>query len=382
MYWSDENRTRDCTGGADCDNGLLPFCPNDGNIGTTFYASDPSGTSLDDCATPSVLPDGIYILGSFGGGAGDTDEFDQHVIAHEFGHYFEDRFGRSDSIGGDHQFAERLDLRLAFGEGWGNAFSAMTLNDPEYRDSAGGISQDGGFNLETGISSAEGWFSEFSVGEFLWDVFDNNTAPGESGDNVALGFTPIYDVMTGEQVDTDALTSIFSFANALRDENGSQAGAINNLLSAEGIGGNDEFGTGETNDGGIPVSLPVYSTVSLGGAGQAYVCSSGAAGITDLNKLGNLRLVLFQNDAQRTVQIRANGITNNASQDAAANPDIYIYRRGAVVATGTSADSNATTRRVETVNTTLAQGTYVIEVYDADLTTSSRPRCMNLSVIG
>ena len=85
---------------------------------------------------PQTNPDGIYILGDFTALGGDTDEFDQSVIAHEFGHYVEDRFGRSDSIGGDHGgSATLLDLRVAFGEGWGNAFSGMVLGDPIYRDS-------------------------------------------------------------------------------------------------------------------------------------------------------------------------------------------------------------------------------------------------------
>ncbi|MDY6948525.1 MAG: hypothetical protein SXG53_22720, partial [Pseudomonadota bacterium] len=164
LFWSDQNRTDDGSSS-------WRFCPNTGDIGTSFYFSDPSNTTTDDCAQAALLPGGIYILGDFASGNGDTDEFDAHVIAHEFGHYFEDRFSRSDSIGGEHRGGDRLDLRVAFAEGWGNAFGAMSLGDPQYRDSSAGISQDFGFNLETGTSLNEGWFSEASVGEFLWDVF-------------------------------------------------------------------------------------------------------------------------------------------------------------------------------------------------------------------
>ena len=60
----------------------------------------------------------------------DTDEFDQHVIAHEFGHYIEANFSRADNIGGAHAIGDKLDIRVAFGEGFGYAFSAMVLNDP------------------------------------------------------------------------------------------------------------------------------------------------------------------------------------------------------------------------------------------------------------
>ncbi|MEM9843115.1 MAG: hypothetical protein AAF767_10700, partial [Pseudomonadota bacterium] len=64
----------------------------------------------------------------------DTDEYDIHVVVHEFGHYFEDQLSRSDSPGGSHSLNDRLDARLAFSEGWGNAFAGMILDDPNYRD--------------------------------------------------------------------------------------------------------------------------------------------------------------------------------------------------------------------------------------------------------
>jgi hypothetical protein len=48
----------------------------------------------------------------------DTDEFDQHVIAHEFGHYIEHNFSRADNIGGSHGLGDKLDIRVAFGEGF------------------------------------------------------------------------------------------------------------------------------------------------------------------------------------------------------------------------------------------------------------------------
>ena len=67
--------------------------------------------------------------------AEDTDEFDQHVVAHEFGHYIELNFSRADNIGGAHGLGDKLDIRVAFGEGFGYAFAAIVLNDPVARDS-------------------------------------------------------------------------------------------------------------------------------------------------------------------------------------------------------------------------------------------------------
>ncbi len=381
LFWSEDNKGTDT------------FCPDTGDIGTSFYFRDPSRETTDGCAGAQrpPLPDGIYILGYFAEDAlGDTDEYDAHVIAHEFGHYFEDRFSRSDSIGGQHQIGDRLDLRVAFGEGWGNAFGAMSLNDPQYRDSSRGVSQDFGFNLESDQGAAEGWFSETSVGEFLWDVFDS-TADG--GDNVALGFTPIYTVMTTDQVDTDALTSIYSFATALRSQNSGSAGAIANLLNNEDIESTpDAFGTGETNNGGDidPRALPVYGELVLNQL-QSGVCSVSFAGSKDPieepeanpNKLGNHRFFRFVNNTTRLVTIRAQGAaaptpTPLAPTVPATDPDIYVFRQGELALAGTSTGTS-----VETVSGELAAGTYIIDVSDFDTAgTNQPPRCMTVSITG
>ena len=192
------------------------------------------------------LRDGIYILGDFRG-SGDTDEFDQHVIAHEFGHYFEDRFSRSDSIGGDHGGGDRLDLRVAFGEGWGNAFSrhgAATIRSTAIRSQA--CSQEFGFNLETDDRHGnEGWFSEvLGRRDPLGPVRLRPTRPG---DTVALGFAPMFAVDDRRTGDTDALTSIFSFCDgAAQRECRQRPRRSTTCSSGEEISGTDEFGAGET----------------------------------------------------------------------------------------------------------------------------------------
>ncbi len=65
---------------------------------------------------------GAYIYSETGG---DTDEFDDDVLYHEFAHYFFDAFSRDDSLGGCHLLSSKdLDLRLAWSEGWGDFFPA------------------------------------------------------------------------------------------------------------------------------------------------------------------------------------------------------------------------------------------------------------------
>ena len=119
-----------------------------GQIDTTSYFS----------ASEFGPPAGIYVLGDENT---DTDEYDQHVMVHEFQHFLEDSIMRSESPAGPHSINERLDLRLAFSEGFANAFSAMVLNDPLYRDSFG-LRQSQGFslNFEDNDFVPAGWFNE------------------------------------------------------------------------------------------------------------------------------------------------------------------------------------------------------------------------------
>jgi hypothetical protein len=368
LFWSDQNRAT-----------VNRFCPDEGDIGTSSYIVFSQG-ERDSCGQTNS--DGIYVLGDFAGGAGDTDEFDQSVIAHEFGHYLEDRFGRSDSLGGEHGNDIPLDLRVAFGEGWGNAFSGMVLGSPIYRDSQQGMQAEFAVDMEAdgdaGDGLTEGWFSEFSVGEILWDLFDSTN---EAGDDVALGFAPLFAVETGAQVTTDALTSIFTFTSGLRAANPGSLAAINSLLSGEGISTTDEFGTDEDNDGdpnNATGVLPVYDDI-VRNAGPKPVCSRSPFGDVSTNKLGNRVFLRFNNDAARPVTITATGASNGNDTVPATDPDIFVLRRGVLAALGVDTGSSETIDQVP-----LQPGLYIIEVYDfaLDEVVNPQPRCMTVSVTG
>lgn len=364
LFWSPNNRPT-----------VGRFCPDDGDIGTSSYIVF-SANERDDCNNTNV--DGIYILGDFANGNGDTDEFDQSVIAHEFGHYVEDRFARSDSIGGDHGAAETpLDLRVAFGEGWGNAFSGMVLNNSVYRDSQQGVQAEFSIDLETDDTLNEGWFSEISVGEILWDLFDPANEPGDS---VALGFPPLFAVMTGVETTTDAMTSIFTFITGLKAANSGSVAGINALLAGEDISGTGDFGTGETNFGGAgadPAVLPIYSDIVLNT--PRVVCSRTPFGHVSSNKLGNRVFLRFDNSTQRAVTITAAGSNNANGTVPATDPDIFVLRRGVLAALGVGTGSSETISQ-----TPLPAGIYIIEVYDFDIDSvgNNIPRCMTVSVTG
>lgn len=362
LYWSADNR-----------NVANEFCPREGAIATSFYI----GLDAPDLCTPAgVVKPGIYILGAFDGpGGGDTDEFDAHVLAHEFGHYIEDQLSRSDSLGGEHQSGDRLDMRLAFSEGWGNAYSAMSLGDPIYRDSLQGVSNEFGFDLETAVPDAAGWYSEFSVGEFLWDVFDGGA---QDDDPVTLGFGPIFEVMTGAQRTTDALTSIFSFASALRTNNPAVATALRDLLAQNSVNGTDAYGTGESHDGGSQTALPIYTPIELNRQSDV-LCTSARYG--DQVKLGYRRFLRLTLGADATVAIQVNGAPDplDPTSAGAIDPDVYVHRRGVIVARGESPVESS-----ELIDQlALEAGTYIIEVLDFALPSGETTRhCMTVSVTG
>jgi len=84
-----------------------------------FWASEnPNGTSY--CYGGCPAGDGIYVLSQTGG---DTDEYDDDVLWHEFGHFVTSTYSLDDSPGGIHYLGDNeQDLRLSWSEGWGNFF--------------------------------------------------------------------------------------------------------------------------------------------------------------------------------------------------------------------------------------------------------------------
>ena len=248
-----------------------------GAIGTSFYTRLSNGQS------------NIFVLGAENV---DTDEYDGHIIVHEWGHYFEDRLSRSDSIGGPHGRGDVLDMRVAFGEGFGNALSGIITDDPFYRDSFGTRQRQGfSIDVESGTDPSVGWYSEGSVQQVLYDLYDA-TNDAADGDAITLGLAPLYDLLTSANYrSADAYTSIFSFATRLRTAQAAQAAGIDALLDAQNIVSGsalDEFGTNETNNAGSAQALPAYARATVG------TPLNGIFSLNDFgqdNKLANWRFV-------------------------------------------------------------------------------------------
>jgi len=290
----------------------------------------------------------LYILGQENN---DTDEYDDHVIAHEWGHYFEYRLSRSDSMGGMHVIGDKLDPRIAFSEGFGNAVSGMITDDPYYIDTFGVSQANTGLfiDLEDNnfAESSEGWFSEASVWAILYDLYDSN-------DSVALGFAPLYDVLVNKQKNASSFTTTFSFISFLKENNPGMIAGINSLVAGENISTAfidewDSTGT-ETNSGGSAKALPVYIRLTTGGIPEE-LCSSGFHG--NYNKLMNRRFFYFQ--------VHSSGnYTITAVPDFNGDPVIRLYSKGSLIASADSGGNGIT----EILQASLSPGYYAGEIYE------------------
>lgn len=302
-----------------------------GEIGTTFFSDGRAGKA-------------IYVLGKENV---DTDEFDASVVAHEWGHYYQASFSRDDSTGGDHALAERVDRRLAFSEGWGNAWSGIALGRVNYTDAVGATQAQGlNVDLSVGQATDPGWFREASIQSILWNL------------NQQVGFKPIHDALSSNAFrNTAAVTSIHPFTAALNAAAPASAAALASLLGAQRISAADDpFGAAETNDGGLPLALPMYSSVGIGTPSRVCVSNSNGMG----NKHGSYAYLRFTAPTARAYTITVDGSGAFPVPD----PDFTVFRGGAVFR---SVELGST----ETGSATLSAGEHVIAVNDYNDTSAS-----------
>jgi len=313
--------------------------PSSGNLELGFIRTSHfrQGTSTSTAA--------IYILGQANV---DTDEYDPHVVAHEFGHYLQWAVSRTNSVGGTHGGNDRLDMRVAFSEGWGNAWSGIVFNDPVYRDSNGNAQASGFiFNVSTPVTVQPGWYKEDSLGYVVWKV------------NEQLGFGPLWQALTGPLRTTVAATGAHLLAGSLKQVVPAEAATVDAIFASQAIATADVLGTTETNNGGIADALPVYKQYP--GIGVPLpLCLTDAAGIP--NKLGNYAFVLVMIPSARAYTIQVVG---------GVDPDFEIFSATfRAVAIGVVPG-------VEQLSVNLQTGTHVIAVNDFVL---AGRQCFNLTI--
>ena len=312
-----------------------------GEIGTSFFASNTAGARF------------IYLLGKEGI---DTDEYDSAVVAHEYGHYLQSAFSTSHSLGGSHGYPDKLDMTVAFSEGWGNAWAGISRNDPYYSDSFG-LSQGSGFAFRLDIPATDtgrGWYREDSIDASLYML------------STQQGFAPIWAALTGPMKTTQhALASIFSFADAVRTAgNAGVTTAMNTLLTAQSIftgTGASQWGTNEINNGGELANLPVYTTLAYGASTPVCFSASNVSADGTANKLGSTRYFRINLTA---AQAGTRTVTANFGNGRDVDFEVFQNRTRLV-----NAASVATSALTETATVALQAGEVIIRALDWVTTT-------------
>jgi hypothetical protein len=331
----------------------LNWSPNNIEVGT-YYDGDTN----------------IMILGDQNG---DSDEYDDHIMIHEWGHYFEAKFSRADSIGGGHISGNYLDIRLAFGEGWGNALSGIITDDPLYFDTKTHKSIRTGWNmnLESAKQESPGWFSEASIQRILYDLYDSNN---DGADQLSLGFKPLYDVLVGPQKTTPAFTSIFSLITGLKSQNKGDIAQIDAIVANEGIRTiTDIYGSNRNGSSVRAPTLPLYTPLTIN-TPLSGICVTNQYGITPTNegvpnKLNTHKYIYFTiNNTQDY------GFKVEQSNGADSDPDFAIFQSSPFKQISLN---NGSDKGVETATYNLPEGSYILDIHNANQTTKA---CFNISI--
>ncbi len=293
----------------------------------------------------------VFLLGD---AATDTEEFDDHVTMHEWGHYFEDNLSRSDSIGGPHRIGESSDARLAWSEGWATAIAAIVLNEQQYCDT-GAAGTTGGFGLSTESENRgpQGWMNEMSVATFIYDLWDTNN---DGTDTSSIGLKPILDTMFGPQASTDAFLTLFTFATELR--NGlppADVAFVDSQLDRENIERTmlDKWGSSQNMITTAPNQardvLPLYTDLPTNGTPINICVNSDYDDGRNGNKLAQYRyLRVTTTGATRPYNVTittttATPVTPDPDDRDQSDPDMFVYFNGGLVAFGNSGEENSET---------------------------------------
>jgi hypothetical protein len=232
-------------------------------------------------------PPAISLCGG-GCGGGDTDEYDDAVILHEYGHFIATIFSQDTSPGGNHSIGDNTqDIRLSWSEGWATFFASAVLGSPLVVDTSAG----GGFNFE--IESAPGHIyttNELSISAVLWDIFD---APSPDDDPITtIAFPPVWKSFMNIPT---ATSTIEEFARLFIADNPASVNNFKTILTTRSI----EFSpdAGESGE----------ATLIVGGALQHHTLYK-----TDLDPFGDEDVIPFNVNSGQTVIVKTFNLTNGA----------------------------------------------------------------------
>ncbi|MGI9271298.1 MAG: hypothetical protein ACR2QT_05945 [Woeseiaceae bacterium] len=348
-FWSVNNTTD-----------ITDFNIDTGEIGGSFYI---------------FSADSLFITGDAND---DTDEFDDHIVVHEWGHFLDDVLLRSDSPGGTHFLGDRLDSRLAFNEGWPTAFAAMVHNDPSYCET-GVPGTNGGFeiNAEGGPFGGQGWYDEVSVVRFIYDLWDTDSEGTDTGSiDISLLDQAFENVET-----SPAFLNLHTYATELRAITDATGDALidSQLGDEQTVDGVqlDIWGTNETNQATATTDvLPIYVDMVADGT-TTNICSNSqfdTRAEKDGNKLSEFRYIRLDVPVADEYNVSITSttptpITPDPDDRDQSDPDMRLIFNGGFLIDFFSPAENS-----ETGTTPFLQaGTYVADLRDWRYADPERP---------
>ena len=291
----------------------------------------------------------------------DTDEYDIDVITHEFGHFLKSKISRQDSIGGQHSSTTKLDIRVAYEEGWCNAFAGIIHNKPEFIDTTGYHQQLSSVtDLENNLDSNNGWFSEGSVQRIIYDLFDSEN---DESDVLSLGFKPIFDISSKVETKYPAFLSIFTFIYGLKNEYPDLASDIDKLVENENISPIVDY-FGDERENTLNNAIPIYKTIDL--ETTKVFCTETTYGIS--NKILNRVLIKFNIPSKDKYRINIERVYTTTG-----DPEFNLYQTNPIKLI-LSANS---TGKEESERIKLYSGSYILDLYDHD---SASKACFKVEI--
>ncbi|MBI4745207.1 MAG: hypothetical protein HY786_01335 [Deltaproteobacteria bacterium] len=142
----------------------------------TAFWQNPKGTYYCSGYDPSWCAggEGIYVING-----SDSDEYDDDVLWHEYGHFIASKYSKDDSPGGAHYLTSNdLDLRLSWSEGWGDFLPGALkawLKDTSPSLLSAEPAMEPSVYVDT--SGASGWYFDFgNPGDFPFLYSSNEAA--------------------------------------------------------------------------------------------------------------------------------------------------------------------------------------------------------------
>ena len=308
------------------------------NTATGSGGKEAIGSTYFDASTNT-----IFLLGDR---STDSDEFDDSVIAHEFGHLVAAAFSRDSSPGGVHILGDVLDPRISWSEGWANFFSGAVRNNPIYRDSYGpngsNVLQ---YDLRVDIPQGDqpGYWSEFSVHSILWDLFDAQSDDSDSIQQLMQTLFPAF-----EDLSQDHFIYLPYFLEHLLDRNPNLTNPVSSIARSRSIDFHPETRPSVSN----PFPQPINTDQVISGTVDSFSTRR-----KDL--IHSSDFLTFQTAGGATsIRMDITGLGPGNSPNAN-DLDIFLYDRNGQLQALSDRGLNGESELIPII---LPAGTYVLEV--------------------